>query len=53
MAKMRQMRVTKVCFTLENAIKEPALITLEIELLYDPVLECYFDPKTNKYYQLK
>ena len=24
----------------------------EIDLLYDPVLNCYFDPKTCKYYEL-
>ncbi|XP_032221977.2 protein CFAP20DC isoform X1 [Nematostella vectensis] len=25
---------------------------LELDLLYDPCLNCYFDPKTNKYYEL-
>ena len=25
----------------------------DLELMYDPVLNCYFDPKTNKYYELK
>ena len=24
----------------------------ELDLLYDQVLDCYYDPKTNKYYQL-
>ena len=24
----------------------------ELDLLYDPVLNCYFDPKTCKYYEL-
>eukprot|EP01051_Picozoa_sp_SAG22_P021545 SAG22_NODE_4797_length_1160_cov_2.579031_2_plen_126_part_00 len=24
----------------------------DIDLLYDPILSCYFDPKTNRYYQL-
>ena len=24
----------------------------ELDLLFDPVLECYFDPKTCKYYEL-
>lgn len=25
----------------------------ELDLLYDPCLNCYFDPKTGKYYELK
>lgn len=25
----------------------------ELELVYNPVLNCYFDPKTGQYYQLK
>ena len=24
----------------------------ELELRYDPLLNCYFDPATNKYYEL-
>jgi len=24
-----------------------------LELMYDPCLNCYFDPKTGKYYELK
>jgi len=24
----------------------------ELDLLYDPCLNCYFDPKTHKYYEL-
>ena len=24
----------------------------ELDLLYDPFLNCYFDPKTHKYYEL-
>ena len=24
----------------------------EIDLMYDPILNCYYDPKTNKYYEL-
>lgn len=24
-----------------------------VELMYDPVLQCYYDPQTNKYYQLE
>ena len=24
-----------------------------VELMYDPVLECYYEPKTNKYFQFK
>ncbi len=24
----------------------------ELELRYDPLLNCYFDPVTNKYYEL-
>lgn len=24
-----------------------------LDLLYDPCLNCYFDPKTGKYYELK
>eukprot|EP01052_Picozoa_sp_SAG31_P018951 SAG31_NODE_1363_length_8627_cov_5.967402_7_plen_197_part_00 len=27
--------------------------TGDIDLLYDPILSCYFDPKTNRYYELK
>jgi len=23
-----------------------------LDLLYDPVLNCYYDPKTRKYYEL-
>eukprot|EP00658_Telonema_sp_P-2_P016869 TRINITY_DN16530_c0_g1_i4.p1 TRINITY_DN16530_c0_g1~~TRINITY_DN16530_c0_g1_i4.p1 ORF type:complete len:703 (-),score=121.60 TRINITY_DN16530_c0_g1_i4:429-2537(-) len=26
---------------------------MELELLYDPALNCYFDPKTNQYYELR
>lgn len=25
----------------------------ELDLMYDPMLNCYYDPKTNKYYELK
>ena len=25
----------------------------ELDLMYDPILNCYFDPKTNLYYELK
>jgi len=25
----------------------------EVDLMYDPMLNCYYDPKTNKYYELK
>ena len=25
----------------------------ELDLLFDPVLNCYFDPKTQKYYELR
>lgn len=24
-----------------------------MEVIYDPVLNCYYDPKTNSYYELK
>ena len=24
----------------------------ELELVYDPQLKCFFDPKTHKYYEL-
>ena len=24
-----------------------------VELLYDPILACYFDPKTNKFFERK
>ena len=24
-----------------------------VDLLYDPILKCYFDPKTQKYYEIK
>ena len=24
----------------------------DLDLLYDPILNCYYDPKTNKYYEL-
>ena len=24
-----------------------------IELMYDPILKCYYDPATNKYYELQ
>jgi len=24
----------------------------DLDLMYDPMFNCYFDPKTNKYYQL-
>merc|ERR1712216_20441 len=25
----------------------------ELDLMYDPMLNCYYDPRTNKYYELK
>ena len=25
---------------------------VELDLLYDPVLNCYYDPKSRKYYEL-
>mmetsp|Transcript_10007 Transcript_10007/g.22960 ORF Transcript_10007/g.22960 Transcript_10007/m.22960 type:complete len:771 (-) Transcript_10007:74-2386(-) len=25
----------------------------DLELMYDPILNCYYDPRTNKYYELK
>jgi hypothetical protein len=25
----------------------------EVELIYDPVLNCYYDPRTHTYYELK
>lgn len=25
---------------------------MELDLLYDPCLNCYFDPKSHKYYEL-
>ena len=25
----------------------------KIDLMYDPILACYYDPSTNRYYQLK
>ncbi len=25
----------------------------DLDLIYDPVLNCYFDPRTNKYYELR
>ena len=25
----------------------------ELDLMYDPMLNCYYDPGTNKYYELK
>ena len=24
----------------------------DLDLMYDPMLNCYYDPKTNKYYEL-
>ena len=24
----------------------------DLDLMYDPILNCYYDPKTNKYYEL-
>lgn len=26
---------------------------VEMDLIFDPILECYFCPKTNKYYKIK
>jgi hypothetical protein len=25
----------------------------DMDLLFDPILKCFYDPKTNKYYELK
>ena len=25
----------------------------DLELIYDPILNCYWDPQNNKYYELK
>ena len=25
----------------------------DLDLMYDPMLNCYYDPKTNKYYELR
>jgi hypothetical protein len=27
--------------------------TEDLELIYDPILNCYWDPTNNKYYELK
>lgn len=27
-------------------------LAASVELVYDPVLKCYYDPTTNKYYAL-
>eukprot|EP00965_Chrysotila_dentata_P218898 6190833-Pleurochrysis_carterae.AAC.4 len=24
----------------------------DLDLMYDPILNCYYEPKTNKYYEL-
>ena len=28
------------------------LASEDLDLMYDPMLNCYYDPKTNKYYEL-
>jgi hypothetical protein len=25
----------------------------DMDLMYDPILKCYYDPKTHKYYEIK
>ncbi|KAJ1475394.1 hypothetical protein T484DRAFT_1828599 [Baffinella frigidus] len=32
---------------------QPGEETEDLELIYDPILNCYFDPTNNKYYELK
>lgn len=36
-----------------SAQKETVKDENEVELLYDPVLNCYYDHKTHTYYELK
>jgi len=38
----------------EAADAEPdARPSEDLDLMYDPMLNCYYDPKTNKYYELR
>jgi len=43
---------TETVNTISNTIDEESDSEEELDLLYDPVLNCYFDPKTCKYYEL-
>eukprot|EP00638_Chattonella_subsalsa_P022954 CAMPEP_0117896198 /NCGR_PEP_ID=MMETSP0950-20121206/27112_1 /TAXON_ID=44440 /ORGANISM="Chattonella subsalsa, Strain CCMP2191" /LENGTH=139 /DNA_ID=CAMNT_0005757269 /DNA_START=226 /DNA_END=645 /DNA_ORIENTATION=+ len=36
-----------------NLIDEISVKQGEVDLMYDPVLNCYYDPKSDKYYELK
>ncbi len=36
----------------EDAQEETRDEGADLDLMYDPVLDCYFDPKTSKYYEL-
>ena len=35
-----------------NSVDHDAANEEELDLLYDPCLNCYFDPRTHKYYEL-
>ena len=36
----------------DGAEGEGAAASEDLDLMYDPMLNCYYDPKTNKYYEL-
>jgi hypothetical protein len=36
-----------------GTLNPPRGQTEDLELIYDPILNCYFDPTNNKYYELK
>ena len=39
--------------TEEQYSERPEIEDKEVELIYDPVLNCYYDHKTHTYYELK
>lgn len=49
-----QCRLMVLCFIAggDESVKEEENEDEYLNLLYDPCLNCYFDPKTGKYYEL-
>jgi len=37
----------------DNGMRDNGDEEEDLELIYDPILNCYWDPQNNKYYELK
>eukprot|EP00002_Diphylleia_rotans_P013706 TRINITY_DN2673_c0_g1_i4.p1 TRINITY_DN2673_c0_g1~~TRINITY_DN2673_c0_g1_i4.p1 ORF type:complete len:121 (-),score=25.92 TRINITY_DN2673_c0_g1_i4:67-429(-) len=46
------MRISTPDFVGVGHSQQRSAPTKGIELLYDPLLDCYYDPKSNQYYQI-